>query len=628
MVDSLSGKDWVAKWEAKVVMATVTKAETLGVVRAKVICISGGRHCDLEMARQPALVRAIKQEMNMQDFRVRVEWMDYADFVESYGGVGAEKHSEGKGNGKGKCKEGKNAGSRKSKHGKEGEGAEKRREDKGEGRQGKGEDNRGKNESIHSKGGNKLGKVASTPSHDKGQPNKSHIHEDNVTKMKVCKFFLQGICQKGSSCTFLHSLVESDGARGDGIKSKSKGKGYKPQGAGQGLSCNACGRAFATEHALQQHWESKPECNMAAHGGMISIGPCLERCRVCDREFESEAALSQHLLSSGHGESFGGPQGDQAFAKQLDQKFADSLRRGLDNCRIDTSLSPDVRISVYQRSLDDACATLFEWACFLRKRGADFDLNAGHVVQGCDGCDAGFKEYRETEFGTKCKKCGGMRKLLRFCAPTNVPPKTKESASRLDKRFCETIARYGFSPTTDFNGGPMAAVACGAMAAFLSDYGGSDEPRLLKAVPSRVPNQGCLRELDNLAFVLMRSWTAGSGTSRAPKPPPPVHVLMQHSVSELKKLIADAGLDVAKEQAAIESLGINEKAELASYVHKRLAAASAARQSSSTGSPIDAHQQHVVCSLCTRKFPDSAHLERHKSNDHGRLLKYVSLDRI
>ena len=31
MVDSLSGKDWVGKWEAKVVMATVTKIETLEV---------------------------------------------------------------------------------------------------------------------------------------------------------------------------------------------------------------------------------------------------------------------------------------------------------------------------------------------------------------------------------------------------------------------------------------------------------------------------------------------------------------------------------------------------------------------------------------------------------------------
>ena len=32
-------------------MATVTKAQTLGTSKAKIICISGGKHCDLEMAR-------------------------------------------------------------------------------------------------------------------------------------------------------------------------------------------------------------------------------------------------------------------------------------------------------------------------------------------------------------------------------------------------------------------------------------------------------------------------------------------------------------------------------------------------------------------------------------------------
>ena len=70
MVNDLSGKDWIPKWEAKVVMAVVTKAQTLGVSSAAILCISGGRQCDLEMARQPMLVRAIKKEM--ADIKVKV----------------------------------------------------------------------------------------------------------------------------------------------------------------------------------------------------------------------------------------------------------------------------------------------------------------------------------------------------------------------------------------------------------------------------------------------------------------------------------------------------------------------------------------------------------------------------
>ena len=85
MVDTLSGDDWVAKWEAKVAMATVTKAETLGTSRAKIICISGGEFCDLELASQPMLVREIKQEMQNEAFRVRVEWMEFEEFMEHYG---------------------------------------------------------------------------------------------------------------------------------------------------------------------------------------------------------------------------------------------------------------------------------------------------------------------------------------------------------------------------------------------------------------------------------------------------------------------------------------------------------------------------------------------------------------
>jgi len=85
MVNDLSGRDWVAKWEAKVVMAVVTKAQTMGATKAKIICLRGGRFCDQELARQPDLVRAIKKEMEDENFRVKVEWMEVSDFCEDYG---------------------------------------------------------------------------------------------------------------------------------------------------------------------------------------------------------------------------------------------------------------------------------------------------------------------------------------------------------------------------------------------------------------------------------------------------------------------------------------------------------------------------------------------------------------
>ena len=60
MVNVKSGKDWIPKWEAKVVMATVTKAKTLKSNKAHILYIAGGKPCDAEMVRQPGLARAIK----------------------------------------------------------------------------------------------------------------------------------------------------------------------------------------------------------------------------------------------------------------------------------------------------------------------------------------------------------------------------------------------------------------------------------------------------------------------------------------------------------------------------------------------------------------------------------------
>ena len=87
MVNVLSGKDWIPKWEAKVVMATVTKAQTLNSNKALIPCIAGGKHCDAEMVRQPALARAIKTEMASQELRVRGEFIESSGFSERHRGT-------------------------------------------------------------------------------------------------------------------------------------------------------------------------------------------------------------------------------------------------------------------------------------------------------------------------------------------------------------------------------------------------------------------------------------------------------------------------------------------------------------------------------------------------------------
>ena len=87
MVNVLSGKDWSPKWEAKVVMATVTKAQTLNSNKALILCIAEGKHCDAEMVRQPALARAIKTEMASQEFRVRGEFIEISGFSERHQGT-------------------------------------------------------------------------------------------------------------------------------------------------------------------------------------------------------------------------------------------------------------------------------------------------------------------------------------------------------------------------------------------------------------------------------------------------------------------------------------------------------------------------------------------------------------
>ena len=79
MLNKLSGRCWIPKWVARVVMATVTKAQTLNLTRHSSFVLQEA-NCNAEMARQPALFRVIKTEMASQEFRVRVVQTSEKDF--------------------------------------------------------------------------------------------------------------------------------------------------------------------------------------------------------------------------------------------------------------------------------------------------------------------------------------------------------------------------------------------------------------------------------------------------------------------------------------------------------------------------------------------------------------------
>ena len=60
----------------------------------------GGRHCDAEMVRRPALVGAVKTEMESQECRVRVELIKISEFLERYPGLKSKTLKPAEENGK------------------------------------------------------------------------------------------------------------------------------------------------------------------------------------------------------------------------------------------------------------------------------------------------------------------------------------------------------------------------------------------------------------------------------------------------------------------------------------------------------------------------------------------------
>mmetsp|Transcript_28674 Transcript_28674/g.66468 ORF Transcript_28674/g.66468 Transcript_28674/m.66468 type:complete len:431 (-) Transcript_28674:100-1392(-) len=320
MVNGLSGKDWIPKWEAKVVMATVTKAQTLKSNKALILCIAGGRNCDAEMARQPALVRAIKTEMANQDFRVRVEWIEIDEFLERYPDARSKAPKSAKENVKENVKSKDAKDGKGGKGTKDGPGGKDAKDKKGEKDPQNGKGATGAKDEKGGKG-SKNGKGPAEAKHGKGDAQSGYPRQSAPADRKFCKFWQQGECKNGNECAFLHAqkphgpLPESKASAKKEKKDKklpclecgrafkdwqdmcSKHflcKGHKPL-----CQCAECGKTFSDDIDCAQHQAAK------GHKGMARVNdedPEGWECGQCGKEFDSEKAVTQHQQSTGHGD--------------------------------------------------------------------------------------------------------------------------------------------------------------------------------------------------------------------------------------------------------------------------------------------------------------------------------------
>jgi hypothetical protein len=89
LVNSVRDSDWMGKWRTKVVMASITKAQSLNIRRIKIICIEGGKYCDEEHACLPHLKKEIAIEWtdsgHTAELHLECLRMGYDSFVEYYG---------------------------------------------------------------------------------------------------------------------------------------------------------------------------------------------------------------------------------------------------------------------------------------------------------------------------------------------------------------------------------------------------------------------------------------------------------------------------------------------------------------------------------------------------------------
>lgn len=293
MVDSLSGKDWVGKWQAKVVSAAVTCTSLLALKRVKLVCIQGGRFCNEEFMHTRLLKAAVEREWkdggNEGKILVDVHWVDYDAFVCDYplSDIPVTKKSSGAALSvpiasvaaaptppKGKKQTEKQQSSAKSNPEKQPTPAK-----------------------LNSTTESGKGKAStkSVPSFTCDECSKAFKSQDQLEQhLAATNHFFMLIQCKGCDKTFreaahLAQHQESTGHRG---KKNAQVK-YGTASSADVWVCGECEREFKSELACQNHQESS--------------GHSDPECPDCGRSFLSTTSLMQHITATGHyGGHFGG----------------------------------------------------------------------------------------------------------------------------------------------------------------------------------------------------------------------------------------------------------------------------------------------------------------------------------
>merc|ERR1712136_283191 len=330
------------------------------------------------------------------------------------------------------------------------------------------------------------------------------------------------------------------------------------------FQCHTCGRSFASDVALCQHWLFKPEC--AGDAGVAtsrqqekiststttSTRPASEEAVTDEKQANKRkdkvsvatGALQQHWKS--RPECMGEPRvatslqqqaivtdqscfssspqdisADALFAALLDalevvsgDPWSDAVERALFTCARfgqcsqteilanleEAALDPGELLGRMQRCVDKVYGLLFQWACVLRRQGATFDLNKGERIVLACDCGARGQEFKNAGDYFVCNVCGATRSWVRVIFVKDAPAETVEAAGVLDCQFKIALANLGMLPTVRHSWCPFLVVAAAAQCSFMEELGGTPFPPLLPGLASAIPSQGPLRDLDDLAF--------------------------------------------------------------------------------------------------------------------------------
>ncbi len=321
MVDSLSGKDWVGKWQSKVVMASVTLARTLSVSRVKLICLQGGRFCNEEYKHTQLLKAAVEREWkdggNDGKILVDVHWTEFDAFICDYplplpatnkpagtkvGGVekaAAQVPPPPTASGK------KQADAQPSKSSGEPAASKKGKDastaPKDSGKQGKGKPASNDEGSSGKKGAVPAQKPAAESPRPASAVTAQHSCDECEKKFKSKEQLAQHLsstnhfmvsCQcKGCDRVFsnMAQLKQHQGDTGHRGGEKIHTRCGVPDNS-EVWVCGACEKEFKTEVAYENH--------------QLTTGHVDPECPLCNKTFFSAMSLEQHLQATGHGQQF------------------------------------------------------------------------------------------------------------------------------------------------------------------------------------------------------------------------------------------------------------------------------------------------------------------------------------